>query len=142
MAVGARPRDILRQFLVEAVVLSAIGGAIGLALGTGASVGATLLINSLSSGAPWPIVVSFPAAIIAMAFAAAVGLVFGYYPARRKPARPDRSAAVRVMRVACRVGGVFGTHLAAAKVGSEDSTHPTQAAGYPAGSKTRLRAWQ
>jgi putative ABC transport system permease protein len=83
MAVGARPRDILRQFLVEAIVLSAIGGAIGLALGTGASVGATLLINWFSRGAPWPVVVSFPAAIVAMVFAAAVGLIFGYYPARR-----------------------------------------------------------
>src|SRR5947209_224362 len=83
MAVGARPRDILRQFLVEAVVLSAIGGAVGLALGMGASVGATYLINWVSSGAPWPVVVSVPAALIAMVFAAAVGLVFGYYPARR-----------------------------------------------------------
>jgi putative ABC transport system permease protein len=94
MAVGARPRDILRQFLVEAVVLSAIGGTVGLALGMAASVGATYLINWASSGAPWPVVVSFPAAIIAMVFAAAVGLVFGYYPARRA-SRLDPIEALR-----------------------------------------------
>jgi putative ABC transport system permease protein len=94
MAVGARGRDILRQFLLEAVLLSACGGVVGIALGIGASVGATLLINHISKGAPWPIVISFPAAIIAMAFAAAVGLVFGYYPARRA-SRLDPIEALR-----------------------------------------------
>jgi putative ABC transport system permease protein len=94
MAVGARPRDILRQFLVEAVLLSAFGGVVGIALGMGASVGATYLINWLSRGAPWPVVVSFPAAIIAMVFAAAVGLIFGYYPARRA-SRLDPIEALR-----------------------------------------------
>jgi putative ABC transport system permease protein len=83
MAVGARSTDILRQFLIEAVLLSALGGAVGIALGIGASVGATLLINSWTSGAKWPIVVSFQAAVVALVFAAAVGLIFGYYPARR-----------------------------------------------------------
>jgi putative ABC transport system permease protein len=83
MAIGARGKDILRQFLIEAVVLSCIGGAIGVSLGIGASVGATLLINNYSSAADWPIVVSFPAAAIAMVFAACVGVFFGYYPARR-----------------------------------------------------------
>jgi putative ABC transport system permease protein len=94
MAVGARARDILRQFLVEAVLLSALGGVVGIALGVGASVGATLLINRISSGAPWPIVVSVPAAAIALAFAAAVGLIFGYYPARRA-SRLDPIEALR-----------------------------------------------
>jgi putative ABC transport system permease protein len=83
MAVGARARDILRQFLVEAVLLSALGGAVGIALGIGASVGITLLINTISAGAKWPVVVSFPAAVVALVFAALVGVVFGYYPARR-----------------------------------------------------------
>lgn len=83
MAIGARSKDILRQFLIESVVLSCIGGAIGLALGTSASVGATLLINAYSPAQDWPIVVSIPAAIVAMGFAAAVGIFFGYYPARR-----------------------------------------------------------
>jgi putative ABC transport system permease protein len=83
MALGARGKDILRQFLIEAIVLSCIGGAIGVALGIAASVGATILINNYSTSADWPIAVSFPAAAIAMAFAAMVGIFFGYYPARR-----------------------------------------------------------
>ncbi|MBL8817041.1 MAG: ABC transporter permease [Planctomyces sp.] len=83
MAVGARGRDIMIQFLIESVVLSCFGGAIGLALGVGASVGITTLINSISSGSDWPVVVSIPAAIVAMIFAACVGVVFGLYPAWR-----------------------------------------------------------
>ena len=66
MAVGARGRDILRQFLVESVLLSSIGGVFGIALGIGASTGITLLINSLTTGTHWPIVVSLPAAGLAM----------------------------------------------------------------------------
>lgn len=81
MAVGARGRDILFQFLIESVVLSCFGGVIGLAMGISASIGITKLINSISSGADWPVVVSIPAGIIAMVFAAFVGLVFGLYPA-------------------------------------------------------------
>ncbi len=83
MAMGARGRDILVQFLIESVVLSCFGGVIGLSLGIGASVGITTLINSVSPGSDWPVVVSIPAGIIAMVFAAAVGLVFGLYPAWR-----------------------------------------------------------
>jgi len=83
MAIGARGKDILRQFLIESVVLSCIGGAIGIALGTAASMGATVLINIYKPGTDWPMVVSLPAALIAMGFAAAVGVFFGYYPARR-----------------------------------------------------------
>lgn len=83
MAVGATSRDILLQFLVESVVLSIIGGAIGVALGVGSSIGMTTLINALSSGRPWPIVVSLPAAGIALVFSALVGIGFGYYPAWR-----------------------------------------------------------
>ncbi|MBN1853078.1 MAG: ABC transporter permease [Pirellulales bacterium] len=83
MAVGARPKDILRQFLVESVLLSCIGGVVGLVLGIAASAGITKAISSLTSGTEWPVVVSFPAAVIAILFAAAVGIFFGYYPARR-----------------------------------------------------------
>jgi putative ABC transport system permease protein len=83
MAVGATSWDILRQFLVEAILLSFIGGAIGFGLGVAASVGATLIINSLTSGTKWPIVISLPAAVLAIVFAAAVGVFFGFYPARR-----------------------------------------------------------
>jgi putative ABC transport system permease protein len=94
MAVGARSGDILRQFLVEAVLLSALGGIVGIALGIGASVGTTMLINWWTTGAKWPVVVSFPAAIVALVFAAAVGLIFGYYPARRA-SRLDPIEALR-----------------------------------------------
>lgn len=83
MAVGARGKDILRQFLVESVILSLIGGAVGVGLGIGASVGLTQVINSFVTGPAWPIVVSLPAAGIAMFFAGGVGIFFGYYPARR-----------------------------------------------------------
>ncbi len=83
MALGARPRDILRQFLVEAVVLSSIGGALGIAFGVAASYGLVALLNAIMPTSRWPFVVSFPAAGIALLFAAAVGIFFGYYPARR-----------------------------------------------------------
>ena len=83
MAVGARSRDILWQFLVESVLLSCIGGMIGFALGIGASVGITTVINAFTTGTQWPIIVSFPAAIVAFLFAAAVGVFFGFYPARQ-----------------------------------------------------------
>ncbi len=94
MAVGARQRDILLQFLVESVLLSTIGGLVGLALGVGASAGVTAIINALSSGSDWPTVISFKAAIIAIVFAAAVGVFFGYYPARRA-SRLDPIEALR-----------------------------------------------
>ena len=94
MAVGARGRDILRQFLVESVVLSCIGGLIGLALGISASVGATVLINSVSSGSDWPIVISMPAAVVAIFFSTTVGVFFGFYPAR-KASRLDPIEALR-----------------------------------------------
>jgi putative ABC transport system permease protein len=83
MAVGATSKDILRQFLVEAILLSGIGGIVGVGLGIAASAGITVLINSFTTGVKWPIVVSLPAAAIAMLFAGAVGMFFGYYPARR-----------------------------------------------------------
>ena len=94
MAVGARSGDILRQFLVEAVLLSCIGGVIGFALGVGASVGLVSLINAVSTGTKWKHEVSFVAAITAFVFAAAVGVFFGYYPARRA-SRLDPIEALR-----------------------------------------------
>jgi putative ABC transport system permease protein len=83
MALGARPRDILRQFLIEAVVLSAVGGLIGIALGVAGAAGVTAIINAFLPSANWPLVVSIPAALVALVFAAAVGVFFGFYPARR-----------------------------------------------------------
>ena len=81
LAMGARSRDILRQFLVEAILLSGIGGAIGFGLGAGASMGATVVINHFSSGSDWPMVISFRAAVFSVFFASAVGVFFGFYPA-------------------------------------------------------------
>jgi len=94
MALGARPRDILRQFLVEAVVLSSVGGAIGLLVGVAGSAGIIALINVLLPTTQWTFQVSIPAAVIALLFAAAVGIFFGYYPARRA-SRLDPIEALR-----------------------------------------------
>src|SRR5580765_4384958 len=74
MAVGARPRDILRQFLVEAVVLCMAGGIIGILLGRGISTAITALLH-------WPTLPSLPAIIASVAVALSVGIIFGYYPA-------------------------------------------------------------
>ena len=95
MAVGARPRDILLQFLVESMVLSVIGGAIGVTLGVLGSVSITMGINAISSGRDWPIIVSQAAAVVSLLFSAAVGIGFGFYPAwRASPTRSDRCASL------------------------------------------------
>jgi putative ABC transport system permease protein len=94
MALGARPRDILWQFLVEAAVLSSIGGVIGIVFGICGSFGINLLINFILPTSNWPFVVSLPAAVVALIFSAAVGLFFGYYPARRA-SRLDPIEALR-----------------------------------------------
>ncbi|HEY8252731.1 MAG TPA: ABC transporter permease [Burkholderiales bacterium] len=87
MAVGARTRDILGQFLVEAVTLSLIGGLIGVALGIGGSV-------AIAQLAGWRIVLSPEAVGLAVAFAFAIGVFFGFYPAR-KAARLNPVEALR-----------------------------------------------
>ncbi len=87
MAVGARARDILKQFLVEAVVLCLAGGAIGIVLGHGAA----LLVESQLH---WPIQASPAAVIAAVAVSAGVGIVFGFYPAW-KASRLDPIEALR-----------------------------------------------
>jgi len=76
LAVGARPRDILGQFLIEATTLATIGGAIGVALGIGTARG-------IASAAGWPALVSANAIAIAVVFSALVGIFFGFYPAQR-----------------------------------------------------------
>ena len=76
MAVGARRRDILAQFLVESAALSSLGGLIGAALGIAASA----VIGGL---ADWPVEIEPAAILVACGFAAAVGVFFGFYPARK-----------------------------------------------------------
>ena len=76
MAVGARNAAILLQFLVEAAVLSMLGGAAGVLLGVGFSAIAAVLGH-------FPFTVSFPTIALSLAFSAAIGIGFGYYPARK-----------------------------------------------------------
>ena len=94
MALGARPRDILWQFLVESAVLSSIGGLFGILLGIASSYGLNRLINLALPSSNWPFVISPAAAVVALLFSAAVGLFFGYYPARRA-SRLDPIEALR-----------------------------------------------
>jgi putative ABC transport system permease protein len=87
MAIGAKGRDVLLQFLVEAVALSLIGGGIGIALGFGLAEGMTRWMS-------WPAKVPPNAVAMAFGFAAATGVFFGFYPAR-KAARLDPIDALR-----------------------------------------------
>ena len=87
MAVGARRIDILVQFVTEAMAVSLIGGAIGVALGLGG------LLTAARFG-DWPVVISPFSAVIAMGFAALIGIFFGYYPAH-KASRLDPIVALR-----------------------------------------------
>jgi ABC-type antimicrobial peptide transport system permease subunit len=76
MAVGARGRDILVQFLIEAIVLSLIGGAIGVLLGA-------LSTWAVAAFAGWEVALTGSSILLAAGFSAAVGVFFGFYPARR-----------------------------------------------------------
>jgi putative ABC transport system permease protein len=87
MAVGAHGKDILTQFLIEAVTLSSVGGVIGIICGIGAS-------RILSAYAHWPTLISLSSILIAFLFSAAVGVFFGFYPAR-EAARLDPIEALR-----------------------------------------------
>ena len=87
MAVGAKPRHILAQFLVESMTLSLIGGLLGVALGV-------LAAGELASQFDWPTVIRPDIVLIAVAFSAAVGIGFGLYPAR-KASRLDPIQALR-----------------------------------------------
>ncbi len=94
LAVGARSRDILRQFLVEAVTLSTSGGVIGVAIGVGTAVGLTRAANAYFSSIQWPLTISIEAIAVALGFSSLVGMFFGYYPAL-KASRLDPIEALR-----------------------------------------------
>ena len=87
MAIGARGKDVLLQFLVEAVVLSLFGGIIGIAFGFGLAEAAERFLQ-------WPTTIPANAIGMAFGFAAATGVFFGFYPAR-KAARLDPIEALR-----------------------------------------------
>jgi putative ABC transport system permease protein len=87
LAVGAHGRDILTQFLIEAVSLSSLGGVIGIILGLGLS-------QLVSVVAHWPILISITSIVFSFFFSAAVGVFFGFYPAR-EASRLDPIEALR-----------------------------------------------
>ncbi|POR56955.1 ABC transporter permease [Bosea psychrotolerans] len=87
LAVGARQRDVLAQFLIEATTLATIGGAIGIALGIAAAL-------TIANFAGWPSVVSIETILIAVGVSGMIGVFFGFYPARQA-ARLDPIEALR-----------------------------------------------
>jgi len=87
MALGARARDVLRQFLLEAIALCVAGGAIGILLGRGISLAVSAFLH-------WPTIPSLPAIVASVAVAVTVGVIFGYYPAW-KASRLDPIEALR-----------------------------------------------
>jgi ABC-type antimicrobial peptide transport system permease subunit len=87
MAVGARARDIMRQFLVESMLLCFAGGVVGIVFGRLGSVGVRLVMH-------WPTEISIPAIVASVGVSLAVGIVFGYYPAW-KASRLDPIEALR-----------------------------------------------
>ena len=80
MAVGAKERDIMFQFLVEAVTLCLLGGLIGIVVALTITVGVAEI-------AGWPVLVQWPIVFVAIAFSAAIGIFFGFYPARKAAAK-------------------------------------------------------
>jgi putative ABC transport system permease protein len=87
MAIGAKGRHVLFQFLIEAITLSVVGGGIGVALGVTAS-------RVIATKAGWPVLIDPKSVALAFGFAAAIGIFFGFYPAR-KASRLDPIEALR-----------------------------------------------
>jgi len=76
LAIGALEQEVLMQFLIEAVVLSALGGVVGIVLAFGASIGVSALMDV-------PFVFNLNVNLLSFLFSAGIGVVFGYFPARR-----------------------------------------------------------
>jgi putative ABC transport system permease protein len=87
LAIGARERDVLTQFLVEALIMSAFGGLIGIGVGLGASAIGTHFLKLAFVPSPGIVLLAF-------LFSAGIGIAFGYFPARRA-ARLDPIEALR-----------------------------------------------
>jgi putative ABC transport system permease protein len=87
MAVGAKTRDVMRQFLAEAIALSLVGGLAGILLGVAVS-------ETITRSLGWPVAITTASIAVAFAFSAAVGVFFGWYPAR-KAANLDPIEALR-----------------------------------------------
>jgi putative ABC transport system permease protein len=87
LAVGARPRDVLSQFLIEAAALSGVGGIAGIPLGVA-------IATTLAHVAGWPVVIQFEPMMFAAACSIVIGIFFGFYPARRA-ARLQPAVALR-----------------------------------------------
>ena len=87
MAVGAKTGDVMRQFLTEAIALSLVGGTAGIFLGVAVS-------ETITRSLGWPVMITLASILIAFAFSAAVGIFFGWYPAR-KAANLDPIEALR-----------------------------------------------
>ena len=87
LAIGALEREVLLQFLIEAVVLAALGGLVGIVLATGASIGLAALMDV-------PYTFNLAVNVLSFVFSAVIGVVFGYFPARRA-ARMDPIEALR-----------------------------------------------
>ena len=87
MAIGAREWDILFQFLIEAVTLSVIGGVFGIAVGAG-------LIVAVGKALGWDMGLPLDAVVVAVGTSAAIGIIFGFFPARRA-AQMDPISALR-----------------------------------------------
>ena len=87
LAVGAHGRDVLMQFLIEAIILSSLGGLLGILIGIGSS----QLISQLNG---WPVLVSTTSVVVAFVFSATIGIFFGFYPAK-KAAQLDPIDALR-----------------------------------------------
>jgi putative ABC transport system permease protein len=87
MAVGAKTKDVMRQFLAEAIALSLVGGLAGILLGVAVS-------QTITQSLGWPVAITSASILVAFAFSAAVGIFFGWYPAR-KAANLDPIEALR-----------------------------------------------